>query len=227
MYLCSLWASIFWYFLRLFGRLHPNQSPTCPVCVPLVNPLENTNCTFVFCNPIRHLIPGHICNELAPTSRIQVVTWVSEWVVSEWVSEWASERASEWVSEWVSEWDILHQGEFFHRGRRLEASWFWNYLCIFVHVCMYSDAFEYFWICYIVVFWFKREDWNQSPLERESMLDIRKQQSWLPRCAMEGIFKLLPLLLPTSNQDDCACAFVAFLLDLDVITLKKGKNKTG
>ena len=178
MYLCSLWASIFWYFLRLSGRLHPNQSPTCHLWVPQVNPLGNTNCTFVFCNTIRHLIPGHICNELAPTSRIQVVTWVS------------------------SEWGILHQGEFFHCGRRLEASWFWNYLCIFVLVCLYADAFVYFWICYIVVFWFKREDWNQSPLERESMLDIRKQQSWLPRCAMEGIFKLLPLLLPTSIEGD-------------------------
>ena len=57
------------------------------------------------------------------------------------------------------------------------------------------------------------------------MLDIRKQQSWLPRCAMEGIFKLL---LPTSIEGDYS-VFVPLqlnsLLDVDVITLKKGNCK--
>ena len=61
------------------------------------------------------------------------------------------------------------------------------------------------------------------------MLDIRKQQSWLPCCAMEGIFKLLPLLLPTSNQDDYS-VFVPLLLNYLLDSTEKGKletNKTG
>ena len=114
-----------------------------------------------------------------------------------------------------------YPGEFFHRGRRLEAGVFWYCLCIFVLIRLHVSAFVYFWICFIVVFCFKREDWNQSPLEWESMLDIRKQQSWLPHCAMEGIFIAPPNLEPGW----LFCVFVPLLLNSLLDILKKGNWK--